>query len=69
MDVLKEKNELREMFGVHFEKLYNIPPLAARIIGVLIIDGCKSGLTFDTLVETIVQSSCKRVRKVIYHYN
>jgi|TARA_R110000868_G_scaffold26121_5_gene101046 DNA-binding transcriptional regulator GbsR (MarR family) len=53
MDVLKEKNELREMFGVHFEKLYNIPPLAARIIGVLIIDGCKSGLTFDTLVETI----------------
>ena len=53
MDVQKEKNELREMFGVHFEKLYNIPPLAARIIGVLIIDGCKSGLTFDTLVETI----------------
>ncbi|MBC5841941.1 hypothetical protein H8R23_11030 [Flavobacterium sp. F-380] len=53
MDVQKEKNELREMFGVHFEKLYNIPPLAARIIGVLIIDGCKSGLTFDALVETI----------------
>lgn len=53
MDVQKEKNELREMFGVHFEKLYNIPPLAARIVGILIIDGCKSGLTFETLVETI----------------
>jgi DNA-binding transcriptional regulator GbsR (MarR family) len=51
MDIQKEKNELIEMFGVHFEKLYNIPPLAARIMGVLIIDGCKSGLTFDALVE------------------
>jgi hypothetical protein len=37
-----KKKELREMLGVHFEKLYNIPPLAARIIGILII-GCKSG--------------------------
>jgi hypothetical protein len=37
MDVFKKKKN-REMFGVHFEKLYNIPPLAARIIGILIID-------------------------------
>jgi hypothetical protein len=41
------------MLGVHFEKLYNIPPLAARIIGILIIDGCKSGLTFDTLKRLV----------------
>jgi DNA-binding transcriptional regulator GbsR (MarR family) len=53
MNIQKEKNEIREMFGDHFEKLYNIPPLAARIIGVLIIDGCKSGLTFESLVETM----------------
>ena len=54
MDIQKEKNELREMFGDHFEKtLYNIPPLAARKIGLLIIDGCKSGLTFEALVETM----------------
>lgn len=53
MDIQKEKNELREMFGDHFEKLYNIPPLAARIIGLLIIDGCKSGLTFEALVKTM----------------
>ncbi|EIA07539.1 GbsR/MarR family transcriptional regulator [Flavobacterium frigoris] len=53
MDIQKEKNEIREMFGDHFEKLYNIPPLAARIIGVLIIDACKSGLTFESLVETM----------------
>jgi DNA-binding transcriptional regulator GbsR (MarR family) len=53
MNIQKENNELREMFGDHFEKLYNIPPLAARIIGVLILDGCKSGLTFESLVETM----------------
>lgn len=53
MNIQKEKNEIREMFGDHFEKLYNIPPLAARILGVLIIDGCKSGLTFESLVETM----------------
>lgn len=53
MDILKEKNELREMFGTHFEKLYNIPPLAARILGILILDGCKGGITFESLVETM----------------
>lgn len=53
MDIQKEKNEILEMFGVHFEKLYNIPPLAARIIGKLIIDGCKSGLTFEELVVAL----------------
>lgn len=47
----EEKQEIIEMFGVHFEKLFNIPPLAARILGTLIIEGCKSGLTFDDLVE------------------
>lgn len=56
MDIQKENNELKEMFGVHFEKLYNIPPLAARILGTLIIDGCKSGLTFENLVEAMCAS-------------
>lgn len=45
-----EKCELIESLGIHFEKMYNIPPLASRILGTLIIDGCKSGLTFDELV-------------------
>ncbi|HTG67395.1 MAG TPA: hypothetical protein VL859_13560 [Flavobacterium sp.] len=53
MDVEKERGEIIEMFGNHFEKLYNIPPLAARIIGTLIIDGCKTGLTFESLVEKL----------------
>lgn len=52
----KENQELIEMFGVHYERLYNIPPLAARIIGVLIVDGCKAGLTFDELVEKMQAS-------------
>lgn len=51
-----EKQEIIEMFGVHFEQLYNIPPLAARILGTLIIDGCKSGLTFEELVEKMQAS-------------
>lgn len=51
-----EKNELIESFGAHFERIYNIPPLAGRILSTLIIDGCKSGLTFEQLVE-IMQAS------------
>ncbi len=45
-----QREELIEMFGMHFENQYNIAPLAARILGILIIDGCKSGLTFEDLV-------------------
>jgi DNA-binding transcriptional regulator GbsR (MarR family) len=47
----EEKQEIIELFGIHFEQLYNITPLASRILGTLIIDGCKSGLTFEELVE------------------
>lgn len=51
MDIQKEKEELIEMFGIHFETLYNFPPLASRILGMLILDACKCGITFETLVE------------------
>ena len=51
-----EKNELIESFGIHFERIYNIPPLAGRILSTLIIDGCKFGLTFEQLVE-LMQAS------------
>ncbi len=47
----KEKEELIEMFGIHFESYHNIPPLASRILGTLIVDSCKVGLTFESLVE------------------
>lgn len=52
-NIQKEREEIIEMFGIHFESLYQVPPLAARIIGVLIVDGCKSGLTFEALVEKL----------------
>ena len=51
-----EKQELIEMYGIHFEHQYNISPLAARILGVLIIDGCKSGVTFEELVAKMKAS-------------
>ncbi|PRZ19845.1 GbsR/MarR family transcriptional regulator [Flavobacterium granuli] len=49
----KDREEIIEMFGVHFESTFDIPPLAARILGVIIIDGCRSGLTFESLIEKL----------------
>src|SRR5690606_9360722 len=31
--------------------LYHLPPLASRILGTLIVDCCKYGMTFEALVE------------------
>jgi len=56
MDIEKEREEIIELYGNYFEKLYNIPPLAARILGTLIIDGCKTGLTFESLVGKLSAS-------------
>ena len=50
MDSLEEKNELVEMYGIHFESVYNLPPLAARILGNLILN-C-SGMSFEKLLES-----------------
>lgn len=49
-DLKKDKEELIEMFGVHFESIHNIPPLGARILGTLIVEH-KDGMTFEGLVE------------------
>ncbi|KDN53902.1 GbsR/MarR family transcriptional regulator [Flavobacterium seoulense] len=54
--IQKEREELIEMFGIYFESLYNISPLASRILGTLIVEGCKSGLTFESLVEKLSAS-------------
>lgn len=54
--IQKEREELIEMFGIYFESLYNLSPLAARILATLIIEGCKSGLTFEYLVEKLSAS-------------
>ncbi|MGK4566724.1 GbsR/MarR family transcriptional regulator [Flavobacterium sp. 3HN19-14] len=53
MDTQKEKDALIEMFVIHFEKLYNLPPLGARILGILILDSCNTGITFESLVERL----------------
>lgn len=55
-DIQKEKEELIEMFGIHFETLHHMPPLASRILGTLIVDSCKTGLTFEELVERMSAS-------------
>ncbi len=52
MDTIqKEKIELIELFGQHFEAYHHFSPLASRILANLIVDSCKYGLTFDDLVE------------------
>jgi DNA-binding transcriptional regulator GbsR (MarR family) len=52
----KEREEIIEILGIHFESLYKISPLAGRILGLLIVDGCKSGLSFENIVEKLAAS-------------
>lgn len=52
-DLQKEKEELIEMFGIHFETHHNLPPLGSRILATLILDGCRCGITFEDLVERL----------------
>lgn len=54
-DIMKDREELVELFGIHFENHHHLPPLGARILGTLIID-CKEGLTFEGLVEKLCAS-------------
>jgi DNA-binding transcriptional regulator GbsR (MarR family) len=51
MDIQEEKKELIELFGNHFERMYHLPPLASRILGVLIIEALRDGITFEELVD------------------
>lgn len=52
-DIAKERDELVEMFGIHFEKYWNFSPLSGRILGCLIVWNDAKGLTFDDLVSTL----------------
>ncbi|MCV9933816.1 hypothetical protein OIU80_16150 [Flavobacterium sp. LS1R47] len=47
----KEREELIELFGIHFESVYNMAPLCSRILGLLIVEAYKDGLTFEQIVE------------------
>jgi len=50
-DLKKEREELIEMFGIHFESVHHLPPLGSRILATLILDGCSRQFTFEDLVE------------------
>lgn len=50
-DVVKDREELIEMFGVHFESVHHLPPLGSRIFAILILDSCARSLTFDDILE------------------
>lgn len=52
----KEKEELIELFGIHFEKFHMLPPLAARILATLILNSRERDLSFEDLV-TITAAS------------
>lgn len=47
----QEKEAIIELFGVHFEKHHNMPPLASRILATLILNCREKDLTFDELVS------------------
>lgn len=50
LSVEERSDKLVEEIGVYFENIYQIPPLAARIYGLLMI--CpRTGHSFDELVE------------------
>jgi DNA-binding transcriptional regulator GbsR (MarR family) len=51
--IKKEREELIEMFGIHFEAQHHLSPLGGRILATLILDGCKAGITFEDLVESM----------------
>lgn len=50
-DLKKQREELIELFGVHFENLMHLSPLGARIFAVIIVDSCARKISFDDLVE------------------
>lgn len=51
----KRKKDLIEKLGVYIEVERKVPPIAARILATLIINGCK-GTTFDQLVTDLEAS-------------
>ncbi|MFP9112931.1 GbsR/MarR family transcriptional regulator [Flavobacterium sp. RHBU_3] len=57
MDGLKQqREELIELFGVHFENIGHLPPLGSRILATLILDSCSRQYTFEDLVEEMSAS-------------
>ena len=51
-----EKNTLIEMMSELFRKMHHVSPMAAKILSVLVIEGCAEGLTFEYLIERVQAS-------------
>ncbi|MDO3695721.1 transcriptional regulator [Wenyingzhuangia sp. chi5] len=51
----KEKCELVEKLGVHFEKKEGLAPVAARVFSYIVLNG-KGGTTFEELIENLCAS-------------
>lgn len=47
---ISTKEELIESLGIHFESLYQMPPLATRMYAMLILNGSE-GQTFEELMQ------------------
>ncbi len=60
-----KREEIIELFGVHFEKHHNMPPLASRILATLILYSREKDLTFEELV-TITGASKSSVSTNIH---
>lgn len=56
MEAKEKQDELIELLGVHFEKYYNLSPLASRIKSYLIVNNKEEGVTFDELVHELSAS-------------
>ncbi len=52
-EIQKQRGELIEMFGQHFENISHLPPLGARILAMLILDSCSRHYTFEDLTEVM----------------
>ncbi len=61
----RKREEIIELFGVHFEKHHNMPPLASRILATLILYSREKDLTFEELV-TITGASKSSVSTNIH---
>ncbi len=51
LDITKERDELVELLGVHFQDAHHLPPLGSRILATLILDSCGNKISFEELVE------------------
>lgn len=48
--------KLLDKFVQHFEQLYHLPPLAAKILGALILEGPNHPLTFEGILDRMQAS-------------